>query len=415
MPDGIGDFFMFKFKIKVAVKQILYLLSHIIPKKDNLIIFKSFPDFADNARYLWEYIHGLSEMETVWLIADPVICEKLNKQGIRAYEYRFNLQNLRMVWSILRAKYLADTHFHLNEFISKDQVFIALSHGTPLKAVHYADIHYVECDRKFKRRKITAFKYLTVTSDVSKYAQSAAFAVSPQKCVVTGQPRNDRLFGPKAQAELETILDVKLGDYKKIILYTPTFRVGNDDRTEGGELSQSNNIFRLNNYSNKQMQEFLQEKNCLVVAKLHPFEEKHYVNFKVHEEFALPDNVKILKTADLNNGMYTLYDFMNLFDALMTDYSSIYFDFLLLDRPIVFLLSDFNLYHKQRGLFFEDYEFWMPGPKVNNFHELLESLHDIFVHDNFKEQRKIVNRLMNKYNDGNSSERIYSLMKKGHL
>ncbi|WP_196247624.1 CDP-glycerol glycerophosphotransferase family protein, partial [Cronobacter malonaticus] len=92
---------------------------------------------------------------------------------------------------------------------------------------------------------------------------------------------------------------------------------------------------------------------------------------------------------------------------------SIYLDYLILNKPIVFLVPDVDTYSSSRGGFtLEPFDFWTPGDKVNNQYSLLESIDKIISgNDEYTDRRAQVNSIINKYGDANSSQRVIELMK----
>ncbi len=113
----------------------------------------------------------------------------------------------------------------------------------------------------------------------------------------------------------------------------------------------------------------------------------------------------------LQDNLLDLYDILGATDILVTDYSSIYFDFLLLDKPIVFIPTDLQEYEKSRGFLFDPYNFWAPGPKPLIFTDFLAELTKYIKDENYyKKERTIVNDIVNKYQDSKSSERLYNLV-----
>ena len=100
-------------------------------------------------------------------------------------------------------------------------------------------------------------------------------------------------------------------------------------------------------------------------------------------------------------------------DLLITDYSSITADFLLLERPIIYIPYDREWFDDQVGSAYGDFDFWTPGPKVTTFSQFKEEIIlGLDSQDSYIEQRRIVNSLINSYQTGNASERIYTYLKK---
>ena len=103
-----------------------------------------------------------------------------------------------------------------------------------------------------------------------------------------------------------------------------------------------------------------------------------------------------------------LYELLGNTDALLTDYSSVYFDYLLTDKPIGFTIDDFELYGKNRGGYAIDNPLeMMPGMKINTFDDLVQFLTCVSEgKDNYVAVRHQVNNLCNSFVTPNASKRI---------
>lgn len=122
---------------------------------------------------------------------------------------------------------------------------------------------------------------------------------------------------------------------------------------------------------------------------------------------SLPENIRILTAAELQRSSVDLYEILRAFDALITDYSSVYFDYLLLERPILFMVPDLETYQRVRGFSLEPIEFWMPGPKAGNVGDLVRELERLLDDKHYwQHERETVNKLVNSYRDAGSSERV---------
>jgi len=102
------------------------------------------------------------------------------------------------------------------------------------------------------------------------------------------------------------------------------------------------------------------------------------------------------------------YQILSAADLLITDYSSVYFDYLLLDRPTVFVPVDVDQYRAARGFLLEPYEFWTPGPKVLD-QEALEAEIRASLDDptHGADQRHLINSIINQVADNSSCERVW--------
>lgn len=105
-----------------------------------------------------------------------------------------------------------------------------------------------------------------------------------------------------------------------------------------------------------------------------------------------------------------MYELLPAFDLLITDYSSIYFDWLLLDKPIVFFIPDLSSYQETRDFLLSPLDFWMPGIKCKTVSELIEAFEDL-KRDRFKDERKRLKRIVHHYQDRQSCDRVFLAIK----
>jgi len=390
--------------LKWLIRKIGLLLNFITPKYLNSIIFTSFPDFSGNPKALYEYMHSLpdsSNYKLTWLVYDKASLERLRAFGIHCY-YKNSVKGF-VKW--LRAKFIISSTGILS-IKSCRQIGISLWHGMPLKAMGFIDKSRQKSDLKKSKIAYKRIDLLISTSSIMKNALSACFYINPQKIIITGQPRNDKLFSKNSRDLLTGFLEVDISCYEKIVLFAPTFREGFLDRIEGKPLKDSN-FLRLTNFSKREFGNFLINNKVLFLVKLHPFEE----NIVLSRKIVFPKNVILIKSKDLQRKCGDLNDILGGVDILITDYSSIYFDFLLLNKPIIFIPIDLEFYRKNRGFALEPYEFWTPGPKVTTFKSFIVELQRSLGNpEYYRKERKIINNLVNKYKDGKSAERIFKLI-----
>ena len=96
---------------------------------------------------------------------------------------------------------------------------------------------------------------------------------------------------------------------------------------------------------------------------------------------------------------------------MITDYSSVYFDYLLLDKPIIFWTKDLEIYEERRGFLFDNVDKWMPGPKVKTVFELIDAI-DKFINNYnwYSSERNNIKNLAHTYQDFNSTNRVWDLL-----
>lgn len=389
-------------------KLIIRFINSIIPKNNKRMLFVSYPDYADNSQAMYEYMAKNNEYDLVWMIKHaPGIYQKLQEKGVKVC----NSRELKGIYYLLTSKYIFCTHSEFAEVKSKKQILINLWHGMPLKQLGVLNIapdnkkELVHCKITGKTNDI-----LIATSKIMKITMSVCFQTDPAKVLITGQPRNDKLFNPNARQILNMLLKIDTGKYAKTIIYLPTFRknYSPEQKVALKDIQYETDIFKFADYNLDVMDEFLKKHNILLVVKLHPFEEKAY-NFA---QIKLPDNCKVLTSLNLTDNLVGLYDVLGLFDILATDYSSVYFDYLILDKPVLFVDTDLKNYSTDRGFLFDNYDFWTPGPKVEDLKDfIIETEKILSDQEYFKKERETINSLVNVYRDGNSCERILDILK----
>ena len=102
-------------------------------------------------------------------------------------------------------------------------------------------------------------------------------------------------------------------------------------------------------------------------------------------------------------------------DGLLSDYSSVAVDYLLLDRPLGYVLADYDMYKEKRGFVFENPYDYMPGYKISNYGDVLSFIEDVIEgNDRYAKERRELNKKINFYNDGKSCERVVAKVFRRH-
>ncbi len=242
--------------------------------------------------------------------------------------------------------------------------------------------------------------YFLSTSPFFNTIMNACIGITVDKYYIAGYPRNDYLFKENGLTNLNYLLETKLQG--KIVLYMPTYR-SVDSR---GETNKT--LFGYPDFDMNRFRTFLSENDITFLVKLHPNDEQLILG-------NIPDNVNdrviLIKSDDLEKKKMDLYKIINAVDLLITDYSSIYFDFLLLDRPIIFTPMDLDEYRSNPGLLLEPYEFWTPGYKCLNQSDLQEKiLLELRDGGSYGKERSVIKNIVHKYQDAYSTKRVLDLI-----
>lgn len=263
----------------------------------------------------------------------------------------------------------------------KNTLCVQLWHATgALKKFGYEDISILNRSKfaieRFKK-VYASFTHVIVGSDTMSDIFSRSFGTTEEKILRTGIPRTDFFYNEELMSNTRSKL---LEDYpqlkeKKIILYAPTFRDG---------------VLQISDFpfSIEKMRQELGEEYILVL-KTHPL-----ISSNLQSDYS---------TFVLNLSNYTnINDLLLVTDVLISDYSSIPFEFSFLEKPMIFYAYDLDDYRINRGLC-DDYEKMVPGPVVQNTNDLIDVLknkkYDINKIISFKEE-------WNTYSTGNSSDRV---------
>ena len=154
---------------------------------------------------------------------------------------------------------------------------------------------------------------------------------------------------------------LKETDSEKLILWMPTYRHASSERLNEETLNNEFNIPIIDDADKLlELNKFCKENHILIVIK------KHYLQVPYDFGENVLTNIVYLENRDLADNGLQLYEFINCSDALISDYSSVAIDYLLLNRPIGFTLDDYDAYTESRGWVFEDPLEYMPGEKIYN-------------------------------------------------
>lgn len=325
-----------------------------------------------NSRYLFEYVkENLPEITPLFVINDPELRNSLSsKYGKQYFIETESIQGIRQalsagVWFTSAGLPAYGTGLH------KKRLIINLWHGVPLKKIALLDPNLKKTARiYFKKIFSENYTCILTTSHELIPLMARSFAVSEDKIKVWGQPRNDGLFQKNDCREILGQLFPDLPEYTKTVLYAPTFR-------DYGQVQ----LFPFKDFDQKQLEAFLDEKNMLLFIRTHVAEQGSAAPY-------LGKRIRFLG----NEQAEDVTGILNIFDCLITDYSSIYIDYLLTDKPMIFLPYDRQQYLDGRGMNF-DYDDVTPGPKPETFNDFLNALSP--KEDFWKSERTRVNRLFN--------------------
>ena len=381
---------------------LIYCLVYFLPRNRRSWVFGSGVgvNFSDNAKYLFLYCSSEKDINCYWITKNKDLVESLRNDGLNAY-YKYSAKGL---WLSLSSKvYVYDSRTgSINHWASAGAIKVNLWHGSPLKTIDrditvkhnafYIGNHTWGIKRYLVRMIMPEWfvvaDLMIATSEKVKGYFNSAFG--SKKIEVTGYPRNDIISNPSLYARYlvfeQNIIDSI--STEKTILYAPTFRDTNRFNREAPiEWGRLNDLLRKN--------------DATFLIKLH----RHDYSMAIKEEYS---NIRVL---DNESDMYPLFSKV---DLLITDYSSIFFDFLLTDKPVLFYPYDKDDYLTKDRSMYDEYDTVTPGHKAYDFKGFYEKLELFFKQPYALKESvldyQVIKKMYNKYSDSDGAKRTHQFI-----
>ena len=381
------------------VRKINYKIGSIGIKVDEkTILFCCFngKSYSCSPKAIYEYMINddkFKDYKFIWAFVDDkkykYLEENINTTVVKIREKEYKKY-------LAKAKYWI-FNYKIPDFLypKKNQIFVQCWHGTPLKRLG-CDLEHFDnvlntIDGIKKRYKIEASKFTYFISP-SKFASEKFISawnlkeIGKENIIVEeGYPRNDFLFNYK-EKDVQQIRK-KLGienDNRKIILYAPTYR-SDQHQTGLGYVYKEEIDF-------KKMEEKF-GKEYLILFRPHYFIANSF-DFDKYKGFVY----NVANIDDINE-LYIISD------ILITDYSSVFFDYANLKRPMIFFMYDLEHYKNESNGFYIDLN-ELPGPIVETQEDLEKSIEDVDFNIGSSKKYKEFNEKYNYLDDGNASKRV---------
>jgi CDP-glycerol glycerophosphotransferase (TagB/SpsB family) len=322
-------------------------LTDVVGRDDSRWVFgaRLGSGFVDNARYLFEHAAERPDVRAVWLSTDPETVATVRAAGYEAYHAR----SLRGRWLAFRAGVVVVTHGPRDVSLPwTGGAFVAnLWHGVPLKTIGFdaelADRSWL--GRHLHRTVADAVDFVVSPSPMALHWMVTGLGVPRERVHVLPYPRYDPLVGESTGDDAAADRVAALAERGPLVCYLPTFR------ERGADLADRVDVAALDR--------LLATRGARLVVKPHPF-----------ETATIPDELGHVTALDEAGELSATLRHV---DVLVTDYSSVLVDFLLLDRPVVCYAPDLDAYREQRG-FYVDYESFVPGPVVTDDDALVDAV-----------------------------------------
>jgi len=302
-----------------------------------------------------------------FIAEDQALVEDLSS----AFDNVIFYPSYKTMWKMLRSQTVVVDG---NEWTNNFKVFflmnakkVQLWHGNGMKTIGLENAYYLNSPvRRMKFKLLQSYPIYDIVTLPSKLQiEKRGDAFNKKEVMLNGQPRNDVLFNQFHDSDqvnygideeaVNKISKLKRKGYK-LVLYSPTWKL----KTEAAQhkLTKSLNL--------EKMEPFLKKNKIVFIFKLHPKD--------------------VLNYGQLNNEAFMtyhkdkdVYPAMKHIDVMITDYSSIYLDSILLDRPMIFFSYDQDEYIKNERALQYDYDQITPGKKCKSTNELIDELETLLV------------------------------------
>jgi len=379
-------------RLKLLLKGLLPSLCFLfIPKLKTRIIFSSEFNltYKHNSKFLFEYfINKYPEKEIKFVINDQALREELTAA---VGDYFIESETLAGMIYVLRAKTWIVSSLETpvgGVFLSIGRYVYHLGHGAPIKSIGLLE-KYTNIKKKMYLKLISFnFSYFFSTSELFRSTWSDFIGVKPDKVTIMGQARNDVLHEPNPELVKKLINKSSSG---KNVLYAPTWRPFSETK-----------LFPFECVGLLQLSSFLERNNINIFLRLHP-------NFEasIPKEVINIDRVTTLFSSEVAE----INDVLGAFDLLITDYSSIYIDYLVTHKPILFLPYDYEEYKEKIG-FTIPYNEYTPGPKPKTQAEFELELNKLLSNNHYyKEERISANNILNHFDRDNCEKNADFILK----
>ena len=374
---------------------ILGIINQIIPKNDKRILFfNSKTDYFNNyALYKYVLDKKYNQRYRIYYYMPGIKSSEKAENNVFLIE-----SSVKVVWLYLTTKFCFFDTGNMRIRPSKTQKVINLWHGTPLKRIGFLS---KSAEKSLPKNMMNTFTAICVASSAFDDIYVKSFNLKQNQIIHCGQPRMDCLKNTKDALRK---IGVKKQDYEKVIMWMTTYRISKDGRLRHIE-GQSWNETNLPLLSSlKKLEEFniyLCEENMYLLIKIHRtsvFDKKNCKKFS---------NIQFVFEEDFIFQEVQLYEILGECNALITDYSSVYFDYLVLNRPICFIIEDIEEYERVNGFTIENPKEYMPGAKITTIEQLKTFCMDLKNNkDLYVEQRISVSKWCNEYLNNNNSETL---------
>lgn len=372
---------LFNYRSDSAMTFAHYLLENHLCDDKEFIIFTPSEDYIDESyRRAKKYYPNIQFIFLSW----------------NTYPLDYHSKNcisclLKFCNCLTRCSHVFNSITYSLEDFASDQVIVDLNYySAPFKndLLPPSNKQYMGVEKVGKK-----YTKMLLSSELSIRVMMPTMSLTRNQYLDFGLCRNDNLLNAEKYDNIRNeILSSVSYKATKILLYIPTHR---DYEQTSTDVSRSLFGYSMNI---KELDQVLRDEGIVIVSKIHPKQNRNAFST------VLPESVKIHQAQH----SYGLYELMKVSDGLIGDYSSGYFDYLLLDKPIIFNFYDVEKYKDERGFTYDPIESIVAGDIVKTPNDFIAALRNL---DNnrviWREKRHFVRNIFFKYQDANCCKRVY--------
>lgn len=367
----------------------------------NIILFESFPELDGSPWMIYQEMNrrGVNKKyRMVWAV-DKDFKVPADIACIPFFGELSLLQRLHRFWCMLHVKLIVDSNRPVcKKYPNTFRLFTR--HGGPLKKCS---------DYMHSLGKMDCMLTLSPSLQDVDYIDCKGYCVQRKEDIVPlGFPANDRLFEKKdlfANGFIPALCASRPKErFSKIIGWLPTFRQHREGNRIDSDVVFPFGIPLIRTEDDlRQLNLFLSQKNILLAIQMHHAQAANF------SKLTFSNIVLISQELKYKMGVSTA-NLMQSFDALITDYSAAYHEYVLLDRPIALTVDDFEEYSSTTG-FLLDYFEWIKGVYLKKLPDLFKFIEDVSSNvDSAKESRCQAMHRIHKYVDNQSTKRVVDFL-----
>ncbi|MGJ8686237.1 MAG: CDP-glycerol glycerophosphotransferase family protein [Spongiibacteraceae bacterium] len=378
---------------------LVFLVATLLPKNKRLWLFGAWQGlaFSDNSKYLFlSVLANEADIQACWLAKDKSLYRDMREQGLPVV-YAYSLAG---VVAQLRAGLVFYSHRVESEFlpqlIGRSVKRIQLWHGLPMKHIGFDDALQPNAKRNtlFKARLFPFLNervdLISACSDYDRAIFRRAFLVNPDDVIVAGYPRNDKFFQAGGRSAPQ-----RRSNYR--VLYLPTFR---------GAVGSEFTLLESSGFDYKKYAAELAAMDANLDIKLHPVQRPSAQLAAACQQYS---ELSLLAVGG------DIYSILNDYDLVIIDYSSLYFDLLLLGISFIMAPIDLHNYMQDDRQLYRPYSDYAVHPPCENWPAVFEQIATQLQHRSISDRGEQLCSEFHYYRDAGAAERLIDVVRQRYV